>query len=234
MSNDFSPALQRLHDHAAFLKHLQSLPPSKYETHCDKHGRYSEADHHGLCVKCSAEDRAARKEQERQAQRIRWLRDSGIGKRYHDANFAQVKDSQVEVAQKLQDYQFTQNIMLIGKTGVGKTYLAMALVNSVIEQKTCQFVKFYKLAHIQIKKPELFDEVLNCEFLVIDEFGVAGSDYKDAVLFEIFDYRYENCLPTMMTSNFTAEELKASLSGPLTSRIKSNCVSMVLSGQDYR
>ncbi|TXI93637.1 MAG: hypothetical protein E6Q33_02680 [Neisseriales bacterium] len=220
----------------SYIEYLRNNPmqPSKYETHCQKHGDYVEADHTGLCVKCGREEREARKDQERIAKKINWLNEAGIGKRYHDASFDSLHQSQVEVASKLQAYQFDKNIMLIGKTGVGKTYLAMALINSVIEKMTCNFVKFYKLPHIQIREPDTFKKLLNCQFLVIDEFGVAGSDYKDTVLYEIFDYRYENCLPTMMISNYSAEELKSRLSDALQSRIKSGYLSLVLHGEDYR
>lgn len=216
------------------LKNAENQPPAKYETHCEKHGKFVEADHRGLCVKCGIEERAERREQQRIAQKITWLTKAGVGRRYHDASFDSLKATQTEVAEMLKTYEFDRNIMLIGKTGVGKTYLAMALINSVIEDKACSFVKFYKLPAVQIREPEKYQNMLDSDFLVIDEFGVAGSDYKDTVLYEIFDYRYENCLPTMMISNFTAEQLKGLISDALYSRIKSNCLSMVLNGNDYR
>lgn len=216
------------------LKNQKNQPLAKYETHCEKHGQFVEADHRGLCWACMDEDRTTRKEQERQHQLLKWQHEAGIGKRYHQASFAAIKENQRQIADQLQAYDFEKNIMLIGKTGVGKTHLALALINSVIETRVCFFVKFYKLAHIQIREAEKFQALLDCDFLVIDEFGVAGSDYKDTIIYEIFDYRFENKLPTMMISNLTAEELRAKLSDAVLSRIKSNCLSLVLLGDDLR
>lgn len=206
---------------------------SKYETHCDTHGQYVEADHNGYCVKCLDDERAIRKQQQRIFERLNLLNEAGVGIRYHTADLNNVKTTQQKVANALSDYKFDRNIALIGTTGTGKTYLATALINSVIDTKTCLLVKFYNLADIKINEASKFNRMLNVDFLLIDDFGTNANDFAYSVANEIYDKRYENRLPTMLTSNLTAEQLER-MPDPLYSRIKCSCLSLVLSGDDYR
>lgn len=206
----------------------------KYQTDCDKHGKYVEADIHGVCAQCARDFREERKEQQLATLRLRMLSESGVGVRYHNANFQNAPIAQQSVVNELQAYKFDRNIMLIGKTGTGKTHLAMALINTVITSTTCQFVKFYKLLDIQINDKHKFHEIRTCKFLVIDDLGIADTANKHVVLHEVLDYRYDNCLPTMITSNLTKSQLEESLSDALYSRIKSDCLSLVLGGEDKR
>lgn len=207
---------------------------SKYETHCKKHGDYVEADHRGNCVNCLREADSKRKQQRLQAEKLARIKNAGIGRIYHDANFDNCKPEQNQVASQLKNYKFDKNIVLIGKTGTGKTYLSCALINSVINEKDCYFVKFYKLTDIKIRDNEKFEAMINSNLLIIDEFGVQDTDFKGALAYEIYDYRYENNLPTMLVTNLNAEELKSRMSDALYSRIKSNCLVLVLGGADLR
>jgi DNA replication protein DnaC len=55
----------------------------------------------------------------------------------------------------------------------------------------------------------LFDRIKTCELLVIDDLGTEKvSEWIEEQLFSIVNYRYENQLPMIITSNSKIADLK--------------------------
>jgi primosomal protein DnaI len=51
--------------------------------------------------------------------------------------------------------------------------------------------------------------MIDDDFLIIDDIGSTGlREWREEVLFEIINFRYENMKPTVFTSNFTISEFK--------------------------
>lgn len=75
----------------------------------------------------------------------------------------------------------------------------------------------------------------NVPFLVLDDLGVEkGSEWALQTLYIIINNRYSNCLQTVITSNFSIEEIGIKLGDRIASRIAGMCDVVELTGTDRR
>lgn len=125
---------------------------------------------------------------------------------------------------------------IFGPTDVGKTYAAAYVINTVrhLRLMTAALINFSRsLSALQgtFRNDEEHQALLAALFhtplLAIDDLGMeyrAGDrpEFSWAVskFYEIIDFRREEELPTIITSNRTPEELQDRLGAPILSRIK--------------
>ncbi len=109
-------------------------------------------------------------------------------------------------------------VLLLGTYGCGKTHLAAAIANVCLERGVpVLFVAVPDLldelrAAFSPDSPESYEErfeqVRDTPVLILDDLGTEnGTPWAQEKLFQIFNYRYLNRLPTVITSNHTLEEL---------------------------
>lgn len=112
----------------------------------------------------------------------------------------------------------SKGLYIVGDLGVGKTYLCIALANSLV--KNGEKVAFVKVSNFfnEMKscigtRSELIDINMNklktADYLFLDDIGSESvSEFvRDDILFTILDYRLENKLTTIFTSNLNKSEL---------------------------
>lgn len=150
--------------------------------------------------------------------------------------FKNCKDKEIMgYAKKMQDYDLSYNIVMAGTTGTGKTHLAVAtLIEAIKKGYTGYYTKFYELTRMQINDHGKFERICNVDLLVIDEFGVATSDYKSELLFQIIDNRYDNEQYTIIISNKDEEEIEGIMTDATYSRLVENSVGWTFNGVDFR
>ena len=111
-----------------------------------------------------------------------------------------------------------KGLYIYGGLGVGKTYTCMALANSLNKKgKKVAFIKtnyfineMRKLIAINNEEyEEIIDKIKSVEYLFLDDIGTESvSAYsRDDLLFNILDYRMENRLCTIFTSNLSKDAL---------------------------
>lgn len=156
---------------------------------------------------------------------------------------------------------FEDNICIIGGVGTGKTHLAYALVKELSERKeakddwTDKVTSYYtssKVLYTTIKT--IIDDIRKCwakdadnydrktienykeyPLLIIDEIGVQyGSESERIELFEIFNARYNNVLPTIIISNNNQEQISKILGQRITDRIFGGAKIFELTGKSHR
>ncbi len=71
------------------------------------------------------------------------------------------------------------------------------------------------------QNPQAFDQVFEAvrtaPVLVLDDLGAqTGTPWADEKLFQLVNYRYNACLPTVFTTNLTVADLEARLASRLT------------------
>ena len=111
-----------------------------------------------------------------------------------------------------------KGLYIYGDLGTGKTYLCTALANSLVKKgKKIAFVKvsnfFNEMKSYFSQDPDMIDRNISilkkAEYLFLDDIGSeAVSEFvRDDILFRVLDYRLENKLMTIFTSNLSKEEL---------------------------
>jgi len=109
-------------------------------------------------------------------------------------------------------------LVFLGVYGCGKTHLAAAIANRLIEQgHAVLFVVVpdlldYLRSSYAPGSPgsydQRFEEVRNAPILILDDLGTQSSTpWALEKLFQIFNYRYNARLPTVITSNQKLEEI---------------------------
>lgn len=106
-----------------------------------------------------------------------------------------------------------KGLYVVGNMGVGKTYMMIALANSLVNDgKSVCFVKasnfINDMRRLVASNDEQYNSIIDslkkCDYLFIDDIGSesVSSFSRDDVLFIILDYRMENGLMTCFTSNY--------------------------------
>lgn len=217
-------------------------------TNCANHGESVSAYANGKCIACESDLKRCKIEKDIVKYKQELISLANIPKRYIDKNFDNYEeltnDHKIFKYQIEHSYNKKQNLILAGNTGTGKTHLAIALLKKLIIEhdlnssnqinKLGYYTKYYNLANIKIENYKLFNEIINCNYLIIDEFGTNDTDFKERVLFEIIDKRYDNYLSTILITNATVKEFKHKLTDMTYSRIRQNAMLLETKHQDYR
>ncbi len=119
-------------------------------------------------------------------------------------------------------------IMLTGPVGSGKTFLAAAIANKLIESKLR--VLFLIVPDLldelratyksDINELDLLDTARTIPILILDDLGAHNyTDWTRNRLYSIINYRMNEQLPTVITSNLSLDEMEDYLGVRTTSRI---------------
>jgi DNA replication protein DnaC len=111
-------------------------------------------------------------------------------------------------------------LLLYGKYGCGKTHLAAAAVNhriAMLEKPAVfvvvpDFLDYLRSAfnpNSEVIFDDYFHRIKSVEFLVLDDLGAENSTpWVNETLFQLVNYRYNNELPTIFTSNAEAVDVE--------------------------
>jgi len=116
-------------------------------------------------------------------------------------------------------------LVFMGDNGCGKTHLAAAIVNYRYEmKKPALFIVVPDfLDHLRstfspeskISYDQYFESVKNAPLLVLDDLGrQTTKPWAQEKLYQVINYRYNACLPTVITTNCSTDELD----DPISSR----------------
>ena len=146
-------------------------------------------------------------------------------------------------------------LLLTGKPGVGKTFLA----NMVL--KACQekgesieafemsafielFLERFALQHREESDQryyEIQDHIhrirTKTQWVLFDDIGrehESASGWSNEQLFNVFRYRYDRGRPTLFTTNFNLDELGTRCSEGFISQIGESCHVIAMESNDYR
>ena len=144
-------------------------------------------------------------------------------------------------------------LIFIGQFGTGKTHLAFAIANYLLNQGVP--VVFETLINLMEKLKLGYEKDTNlgyyeiiklyceCDLLIIDDLGKEKlSEWVLEKLFQIINSRYENMLPILITTNYNEKEIIKRLSynndgiaaQSLVSRLNEVCLEVNMNFGDYR
>lgn len=168
----------------------------------------------GYCPTCQKNERTQR-----------LFEQAGLGKKYEHCcfeNFEALTPKQQQIKTLCQQYakhfdqalKSGQSLILCGKTGTGKNHLAAAICQCLLQKNyTALLVKAsYYLDAYWSKAFEdrmaWLQAIARVDLFILDELG-KSSQTKPAqdALFRLIDARYENCKPTLLTTNLNRDGL---------------------------
>lgn len=133
-----------------------------------------------------------------------------------------------------------------GDVGTGKTHLACAIANELLESGyPVKVINVAKMIY-QLKEDFKVDEYINVPILLIDDLGKeTGTQWVCEMLYLIFNERYEAMKPTIITTENGLEQIKnnyvTTVNGrvidrgkSIVSRLTEDFIYISLTGEDYR
>ena len=182
----------------------------------------------------------------RQQQRAqRWLdegRDMGIPTRLIDASFTAGRETEVLNRARVyaqEEYQHGRCLMLMGPTGVGKTYAAVAAMRAI--KSPSRFWYFPALCGAlldQDRRAKTLQEVKDIPFVVLDDFGaeyLKVGGLLDAFIDEIIWHRESEEQSMILTTNLLPDQLRERLSDRIVDRLNSQWGALfVVPGESLR
>lgn len=128
----------------------------------------------------------------------------------------------------------TEGMLITGPVGAGKTFLAGAIANSLLEEgKEVLFIVVPDLldqiratynSNYEYTEHELMDAARKVSILILDDLGAHNyTEWTRNKLYSILNYRMNNRLPTVITSNLGLGELEEYLGERTKSRIIQMC-----------
>ena len=143
------------------------------------------------------------------------------------------------------DEIFKNNVGLIltGDVGCGKTYLASAIANALLEKdisvKMTNFsVILNDMTNFEIDKSKYIDNLNRKKLLIIDDFGMErDTAFAAEHIFNIIDSRYRSGKPLIITTNLNISSLtnpESTKDKRIYSRILEICSPIIFTGGNRR
>ena len=138
-------------------------------------------------------------------------------------------------------------LWLLGPPGVGKTMLASCIALAVIDQTPDLEARVLSASAIvrrirntwdrsaEVTEAAAIADLVDAAVLCVDEVGVgASTESAAATLFDVIDARYARRAPIVLTSNLTAEEIRAAVGDRTYDRLRDGARVMVIPGPSFR
>ncbi|MDO5014466.1 MAG: ATP-binding protein [Clostridia bacterium] len=136
------------------------------------------------------------------------------------------------------------NILMFGRTGLGKTHLSLAIARKVIDRgyeviydstqnilSKIEDVKFGRLS--PDKNP--IDIVLSCDLLILDDLGTEfNTPFNNSAFYNIINTRISKGLPMIINTNLSIEQLENRYEERIMSRMLGYFDFLYFIGKDVR
>jgi DNA replication protein DnaC len=139
--------------------------------------------------------------------------------------------------------QGTEGLLLAGPVGTGKTHLAAAIARAAIENNKSVFLRRASTLFAEIRdsfnntgttEREVMRQYSENSLLILDDLGSGSlSDHERRSTLDVLDERWSHLRPTVVTTNWSVQEIGERLDGRIASRLASYRL-IALTGRDRR
>lgn len=188
---------------------------------------------------------------------LQLLEKSGLGKRFAKRTFENFRVENKELKEALlKSKEFTKyfphvekGLLFMGPVGVGKTHLAAAIANelinnlySVVFGNVTDLITLIRSTYsrdAEITEAEIIKTFTeDTDLLIIDDLGKENmSEYTATILYQIINRLYEHEKPLIITTNFNSSMLKRKFGEKgeaIVSRIAEMCEFIKINSDDWR
>lgn len=137
----------------------------------------------------------------------------------------------------------SENILIFGETGLGKTHLSLAVANKVLEKgysvvydSTINILHEIEKEHFSYEhSSEMTDLVMKTDLLILDDLGTEYlTPFYSSTIYNIINTRLNFKKPTIISTNLTHEEIQERYDERVVSRITTQYKNMQFLGTDVR
>lgn len=137
----------------------------------------------------------------------------------------------------------TQSLLILGRTGVGKTYQAFGALRTLAQRGIAAdwlattAPDLYALLRPRdgADSETEFRRFADAALLVLDDLGAAKpSEWTEEITYRLIGHRYDAMTPCLITSNVPVADLRKVLGDRVASRLTEMCQRIVLRGNDRR
>lgn len=131
-----------------------------------------------------------------------------------------------------------RNVLLLGNVGAGKTWAAVALARTVHDDGGMVLFRPAVVLIDELKPggdDQAFKRAANVDLLVLDDLGAERqTDWSADRISAVLVCRYDECLPTIVTSNLDPATLERTVGARIYSRLYGAALRLKVAGEDRR
>lgn len=139
----------------------------------------------------------------------------------------------------------SSSLFILGKTGVGKTHISLAIAKRVTERgytaaygSLLNYLRIIEKEHFgrsEDSESDTMQVLINADLLVLDDLGSEfRSNFYESALYNIINSRINLGLPTIISSNLSVTELQKNYNDRIISRIFGMFTTLMFVGEDVR
>lgn len=183
------------------------------------------------------------------------LEKSGLGKKFQKRTFENFRVTKENQEQYKQAKEFAENfpknkgLLITGSVGTGKTHLAAAIANHLINKlytvifgNITDIIALIKSTYSKDSEVSEFQIIhmltKQVDLLILDDLGKEyATENTRSVLYQIINRLYEDERSVVITTNYDSQNLKAKLGErgeAIVSRITEMTEPVIMAGDDWR
>lgn len=138
----------------------------------------------------------------------------------------------------------SSGLIMLGKTGLGKTHLSLAIAGTVIDKgynvyygSVQNIMNRLEKEHFgkSIDEVSIAEDLYESDLLILDDLGAEFStQFTVAQLYNILNTRMINSLPVIISTNLSMQEIEDKYSQRVASRLVGNTIPIQFCGKDIR
>ncbi len=137
----------------------------------------------------------------------------------------------------------SDNILMTGDTGLGKTHLALAIANvvlqkgySVLYDSVINILWNIEYEHFSYEhSSDILNAVLDADLLIIDDLGTEQeTKFYKSMIYNIINTRIVRNKPTIISTNMNYKDISARYDGKVASRLATLYKYLQFKGEDVR